>query len=319
MRSLEPTYRESLLKSWHLVWHHKLLWVLGAVAVLLDQFGLANFFGYIWMYIQNGTLSNMLWWMPASWGNFAAWGEMQLFGFSWLILIMIALLAVLVVVAVSSEGALIAMACMWFKNRLTTVTFERAWHKGVKHFWSLFVLQIAQKILLMGIFLIFTIFLKNNTYPWDWLIFILGTLLALLVSVVRIYAAGYVVEKEYSLGVAVQEGWYLFEQHFIVSIELSVIFLLLNAVALVAISVALKVGLASGVLVWLVAGLLKSKTLYVVGMVVAAAVFSFLVVLLGGIFNAFTISAWMYNFLRMNRKPLASRIKHVFMRIIKRS
>jgi len=41
----EPTYRQALQQTWYLVWHNKLLWILGVCSAFLGQWGLSDLVG----------------------------------------------------------------------------------------------------------------------------------------------------------------------------------------------------------------------------------------------------------------------------------
>ena len=45
----EPQYTDALKNSWSFVWHHKILWGFGILAMFIGQFGLGDFLGKIWL------------------------------------------------------------------------------------------------------------------------------------------------------------------------------------------------------------------------------------------------------------------------------
>jgi hypothetical protein len=49
----EPTYRQTLAQAWNLVWHHKVLWILGLLSVFLGQLGFSDMFGRVWSFFDS--------------------------------------------------------------------------------------------------------------------------------------------------------------------------------------------------------------------------------------------------------------------------
>lgn len=321
MRKLEPTYRDALTKSWHFVWHHKIIWILSLCAAIFTHYGLSDFVGQVWLVVSSPAADN--WWSPVFWSKLTIPNGIELIGVAWLLIILLSLCALLIVLAICSQGALIIASCSWFKNK-TTPKFLRIWNQGAKHFWRLLAINVFQKILLAKLLIILTFFFSFFSIKdiKDMLVtvIVMGIVLflALVVSSITIYASGYIVEKEYSFFEALASAWQMFSQHLLVSLELSFILLLLNIVLILAIAGSSILVLIPAVFILIVGGVAGSNILLIVGLLVALGLLLLAIAILGGIFNAFTTSAWMYLFMKMHVKRVPSRLIHYAARTIRR-
>src|SRR3989344_5918045 len=136
---LEPTYRQALTQAWHLVWRNKILWVFGLLSVLIGPFGINNFVGQLAAFISRPPvfLNYPRLFLVLLQGKGAPW-------MAWMLVLALMLVVLVVFVAVASQGALIAAAADGFKKK-TVPNFEKAWHKGAKHFWRLLFLNLLRK------------------------------------------------------------------------------------------------------------------------------------------------------------------------------
>lgn len=317
---LEPTYNQALSKAWDLVRHHKIIWVFGLLSVLLGQFGVTNFIGQIAYLDQStffvnrlsATILSSTWWQPL----LSGW-------YLWLLVIAAALSILVVFLAVASEGALIALAADWYKKEKID-SIDKAWHKGVKHFWRLLAVKVLERGLLalllgvVGYLLLF--FLEAETMIGlilSGLVFAAGFILALFISSVAIYASGYIVQDQNSLSVALNKARLLFGRHVLVSLELAVVQFFAS---IVLIAVVLVLGfclLAPSVVLSIVAGFTGYTGLIAFGIYLTMALFVVLVAVLGGIFNAWITSSWIFLFMKMHREGVISRVMHWFARTLR--
>ncbi len=312
---LEPTYNQAMTKAWQLVRHHKSLWILGLLSVLLGQFGITNFIGQI-AYLDKNTFFTSL---PSETIFSLAWWQPIVSGWSiWLMIIVVAVLLLVVVMATAAEGALIAISGDWYKQGKID-SFDKAWHKGVKHFWRLLSVKVVERALLavllgvVGYLLLHFIAINTNTaLVAAGFVFAAGFLLALLVSTVAIYASGYIVQDENSFFVALNKARLLFARHVLVSLELSIV----QFVASIGLIILIVVGgfwlLAPSVILSLIAGFTGFTGLISFGIYLTLVLFVVLVAVLGGIFNAWVTSSWIFLFMKMHREGVVSRVMHWF-------
>ncbi len=321
----EPRYTEALSKAWHLVWHNKVLWVFGLLSLVLGQFGLNNFIGQLVALGGATDVSEAPWWSwPASWPVIHIGTAADALLFSWVLVILLAVGVFVLVGAVLSQGALIVAAADYFKNE-TKPNLRKAWRKGVRHFWRLLALNVVQKLFL-GAILVSVVSLTRLISPDTFLgfsavVIILGgaTLLALAVSAVTIYATGYLVEYEQPFFTSLWRGVQLLDEHLLVSLELSILLLLSNALLVGVLVLGSFVVVVPSMLLWLTAGLTGYTALLSVGFVIAFFLFMLLVMCSGAAFNAFTTSAWMFLFMRMHRQGLKSRVWYWLERVVRRN
>lgn len=324
MKQLEPTYRDALVTSWKFILHHKLLWILGAMAMLIGQFGLGNFLGSLWTFITEGEVALMPW-IPdqVSWAELTPLSTWQ---FAGLFVMMFALFAFIAVMAVCAQGAVIAAAVRFFSGRKTNLA--TAWHTGARHFWRLLAVNSVQQIILLFTISAMLGFWRDFSHTEASGIIMLviglalGLFIALLTSVLSIYTAAFVVDKEYTLSEAVAAAYELFKDHILVSFEVSLFLLLLTIVPVLAIAVMTYLVIIPALPFWLIGIFSETSGVFIAGTALAQVLFAVSVALIGGAFNAFTIATWMYCYRHMDKKGISSRLEHhvkkVFVRETKR-
>ena len=250
----EPTYTRALTRAWTLVWHHRSTWALGLLAVFVGQFGLANFIGYL----LDSAFAPEPWW-PASWGTITISSLNEFIWFIWLTCIILSGIVFIIVVALCAEGALIATAIHWYKVH-TILPLRSAWQRGVEHFWEICGINILEKALLAVLIMITLMTLRTvSLATWGGLLLTISLvavslLLALTVTVMAIYALGYVIAERRSIPTAVAQAWQLFDHHFLVSLELSIVLIILNFVIVLALSAGSVIALIPSSLLALTAG-----------------------------------------------------------------
>ncbi len=319
-----PLYRQAIFHSWKLAWEHKILWIFGAFTIFLGQMGILDLLSKVSLSVASSpmhvTMSQWLWLIKdflAEMKTYSAPFDIWVWSLA-LALIFLGFLLFLIFISVVSQGALIKAAAVSVKHKKLPNAGEE-WHVGVKHFWRLFFVNLVKKI----IFCILSVFVS-----WLALISIAGfsvfsaiiflffftvaALIGMIVSFLTIYAAGYVVVEEFSFKESWVSAWRLFVKHWLVSMEVGLIILLLNLVIgifvvagviiLIAPSLAILMLTAASynVVVWLVALLF--------GIILPIA----LIMLAGSLLSVFNISVWTCLFMAMHKVGIKSRILHLF-------
>lgn len=311
----EPTYRQALSAAWRFTWHNKIVWVLGLLAVLLGQFGLSNFIGKLFLAAEGGYTYHFL----PGWISLIRFYTPSLSAVGWVLwlAIVLAALGILVVVAaVAAQGALVAAAALFYKKKKAP-SLGRAWHTGVKHFWRLLavtvVVQLVLAVILSALTYILNILLPGNG-AWQFVgtiaMMAAGLFLAMVASVVAIYAVGYIVVEEETLSTALVKGWRLFHDHLLVSLETSLLLLLLNLVVFMLFSVVSVILLAPPALFAVLAGSTGALWLMTVGWAIWFMLSVLAAALIGAIYNTFVISSWTYLFMKMHKEGVMSKILH---------
>lgn len=236
---------------------------------------------------------------------------------TWLIVIVSAVSFLVVLMAVASEGALIAAGTTWFKGKKLLDPGE-VWHKGVRHFGRLLILNIIKKsLLVLVLFLVNVATFQNPTSTVGQnisavIITTVGIFLALVISSIGIYAAGFIVETELPILESIRRGAKLFAEHVLVSLELSLLLLAIQVGVIVLLAYTSVWVLFPFASFTIIAGLVGQTGLIFTGFLASAIIFLIIAGIVGGILNAFTVSAWMYLFMKMHHEGVGSRILNLF-------
>ncbi len=314
----EPTYREALIHAWQLVWHHKILWIFGLLSVFIGQFGLGDFFGQIisfgqQIFASNGELAMNVALYSTRQFSFVDFINLLCIGIT-----VVSILILVVFVAVTAQGALVAVAIDWYKKHKIDST-AKAWHKGVKHFWKVLAINALQKLLL-GALLLIVLYVWATlvpTYGYDVgkffthqlaiITLALVMFLAFIVASVYIYALGYVMSDDDEIFDAIHKGWKLFTLHVLVSIELNLLLLLIGFLLVMFLVFGSFIVLLPSLVLWLLSIAFSAAWLITIGEWLAIIMLTLLVVVSAAIFNAFATSAWVYLFMNMHHEGIVSR------------
>lgn len=321
--SYEPNYREALKQAFKLVWKNKSLWVFGILAALfVSPFGLGGFWGQL--VLAGGENFKI--------GLFPVKGIYQLLSQSnpadfvsivWLLEILLAVMVVIIFVSVCSQTSLIINTCEYYKKK-THSDLSSTWHRSYKYFWKILGLDILRKTSLLVLILFATglwLIAPFNDF-WTSLFLILSftilTLLMMAISSIITYASGYAVIDNISFWQSLKDGVLLFKDHFLVSFEISLIMMALDIVLAAFISTIFVLAFIPASLLWFLAGLAGSVALLNFSLILSILTIAILVVLIGGFYNAFNISTWMYLFMKMHHVGIFTRIGYIFNKIFQR-
>ncbi|OGH71518.1 MAG: hypothetical protein A2921_01595 [Candidatus Magasanikbacteria bacterium RIFCSPLOWO2_01_FULL_43_20b] len=272
-------------------------------ATRLSPFGLA---GSIWAMVKAFVTADVEWQMPLD-----AWAWL-----GWLVVSVGGIFLLLLFVSVVSQGALIeATAFSVRKKNLPDV--GRCWHMGVKHFWSLFLINIFRWVIFCGLVLVVSIAALNVLLIGNFadavlfiLLFILATAVGMVLSFLVVYSAAYVVVEEKKLGKAIEHAWRLFLDHWLVSIEVGIIVLFLNIVVGVVVLLGFMLTFLPTLISWFIALLTSNANLWTAGLIAGAFFFVLFVIFVGSIFTVFTTAVWTYLFMAMHHVGIKSRMLH---------
>lgn len=312
---LEPTYREALAEAWRFVGMHKFLWVLGAISVVLGEFGFTNFIGRLWRFFTNSASLADFWWLPTSFRGLTDVRFIPALDSLTLCIIASSLLVFIVVVGVISQGALIAAGLTFFRTKKMP-TLTKVWHKGTERFWHILGVKVLENFLLF--ILLSLVVMLLSILPTDLFFFVLiratvvaaATLGGVMISTMSVFASAYIVDKDYPIVEALHEGWMLFSQHVLVAIELSVIFLLLTGFVVLAVCIAAYVVTVFGLFLIVLGVIGTDPFITMLGISFSSFLFVLATALIGGFFNAYVLSGWMYCYIKMHRKGIPSRLLH---------
>lgn len=314
-----PTYRQALTRAWHLVWRNKILWIFGLFSAFLGQFGVSDFIGRVWMLTEK-NLSSFYWLGTISGQTTLA----QKLGLIWAGGILVGLGLLLVVVAVLAQGSLILSAIDLFKGK-PEPKLKKIWRQSNNFFWRLLALNIVRKIFLgflaamvayIGVSLIYSQNLGG--YYGLLLIMFVGLFLAMIISAVLIYASCYTVADNQDFFTSLKKAWHLFCDHLLVSVEVSVILILASFLLLAVVLAGSTLVFLPSLIIWLLAGIFSLPVLAVIALLLGLFLLIAWVMVAGAVFNAFTICAWTYLFMKMRHEGVVSRTLHYLKKFFRR-
>lgn len=320
----EPLYRDALKYGWKFTWKHPFLWVYGLFAAALGQFGMFDILSRIVSSVKDATGAEWQKGLDMSRFMFRNVGWTHGFQFQtdwvwllWLAVVCVGFMVFFTFVAVVSQGALIYASAQG-KSKMPIAADSREWHAGANHFWRLFFLQIFKKIsiIIFGLIAGSAAYMVVVSSPssvnllFFLIMFLFAAFASITVSFFTIYAACYVVVEEAKLSKAFSLAWQLFSRHWLVSIEVGLLFFAFNILTAF-------VGILSFFALLALASLLWFFTVFIGNMVLSGAVMMFfffcflaLVMFLGAVFTVFSTSVWTYLFMHMHSFGIKSRFLH---------
>lgn len=323
----EPTYSNALRESWKLAWEHKSLWSFGLFAMLLGQLGIAELLLKVGVASKTGDIGGV-WTYAVYVLNPMNWVEIfslmtksaeTVIWFIWMLIILGGLTAVVVFVAVVSQGAIIHAAARYTKNKKALPNEGKAWAVAADHFWKLFFLNVLRKLVLFITALAVAwgaVYAAAHPGGGSWIfffIFLFAVLIGTILSILLVYASAYVLEEEYSFWESITAATQLLSEHWLVSFEVGIILMFMNIVLLI---------LLFGGVVYLfflpiLIGANLGPALGSLEVVRAGALFGYMLfglyaVTLMSIFTVYINTTWTYLFMKMHKHGVASRLKHYF-------
>ena len=322
----EPTYRSAFSHGWHLMRGHKVLWIFGLFAAILGQMGIVEIFSNIvvtaryYTYYPLWTHASLLagsvlqslkaWYVPFD----------QKVWFVWLGFILLSFFCLFVFAAVVSHGALIHSVAQYFRGK-TSIAFHEAWHAGVKHFWKLLSLQIMKKtVLALLVFFVGAGVYNSIVYPSaaTMTLFVFSLLVSLflgsMVSLLSTYATGYVMVEEMSTGRAVRSAVSLLKSHGLVSVEVSLLLLVVNGGVAILAGIFLMLFKMEIAFLFFLSLATNSLAIWSLGNTFAGVILTALLMALGSFITVYSTSVWTYLFMKMHHHGVVPRLKLLFSR-----
>ncbi len=319
----EPSYFEALKHSFQLVWKNKSLWVFGILSALfVSPFGLGGFWGQFTL-TSNEASKIAYFPLPAFFQALSHSDPANFVSLVWLLEIILAVFIIVVFISVCAQTSLIINACEYYKKK-THSALSATWHKSYKYFWKILSFDLIRKFILALLLIsaagLWIIAPENSFWSSLYLIssFVVLVLISFIVSSALTYASGYAVIEGKSVWQSLKKGFLLLREHFLVSLEISLVMMLLDLVLAAFVSTIIILSFIPATLIWFVAGLFSSITLFTIALVIGLLTMIVLVVLIGGFYNAFNTGTWMYLFMKMHHVGILSRIGHIFNKIFQR-
>lgn len=323
MKKDSSIYRESLHFSWRFLWEHKILWIFGLFAAFLGQMGITEFVGNI---LRSGNrystvglvdIFSSLFALPSIVHfSFTGWA---LYG--WLLIVLLVIFLGIGIVAIISQGALVHAVAQSGRKKdpVHRIHVGAAWHAGIHHFWRIAFVHIVKKLFvilftcLVG-FASATVVITGLLF--DQILFILLFLFTVGIGIIlyslAVYAVGYIVVEEYGVIPAIRAAWKLFVDHWLVSLEIGCLLLLLNVFLLFLIFFGFLIVSFHGAFVWVFSLLLHSPEIIRSLLFLETFVLFVFIIFLGSTFTVFSTALWTHLFMHMHKHGIRSHVIRLF-------
>lgn len=330
----EPTLREVFSASWKLTMHHKVLWILGLFALALGQLGVLD----VMIGIMKGTseqinsgIVSQIWYLfnPSTLAqigatlnySFDSWAAL-----AWLLVMIFGLVVAVIVVAAIAQGGIVHAAALSIEHGLKSVEkFDESWHSGAHHASHILVLNIVKKCILFGLSLFVAagafaaLAYGTTTSIFIFIVtFILTIVLGMTVSMLTLFAVGYLVIEDKTLFDALRLAWKLVLKHWVACFEVGIVLILFNLVIFALLFAGIYVFVIPGLALNAYGALIGSAAISQFGISMALVLFLSFAAIVGSIFTVFVTISWTYLFAIMHRWGFRSRI-HAFVTGFKRS
>lgn len=318
-----PFYRDILKNAWLITWRYKFLWIFGFFAALI--LGNGGETEVMYNNYQNilqspDTLVSLKNLYQGGFINTVVANLKYLFTHQPLtailvILFLLALLAILIWLAITSQVALFDSVNKISRHEKTSLSI--AYKAGVKYFSPAFIINLLGRILIWLLFLLlalplisYYLFSNNSTGA---LLFVILAIIVLLPVMLIIYfivkfAVAYVVIKNFKIYDAIKAGWQMFIKNWLVVIEMALIILLISAVSALIFIIAAAV-VAIPFVIWAVLALLfGAKNSFLAAMTVGIIPIILVITIIGAAFSTYQYSAWTLLFLKISEAKGSSKI-----------
>ncbi|MDD3711118.1 MAG: hypothetical protein PHP37_00730 [Patescibacteria group bacterium] len=324
------SYRAILKQSWRISWKYKFLWFFGFFASLISftaefkiiarsinqESGIRSL-NNIKMFLNTGVFSK------DAWLNILGMLKTDPKSILMLFLVLIIILAIIIFFAwlsTASQIGIINSVDKIIKNKKDKLNIKSALKRSHRKFWPVFIMNLVMSIIINLIyilisFLLVLVIIKNQAlssliYGFIFIIFIP---ISLFISFIIKYAIASMVIENKKFFPALQQGWKLFFNNWLISIEVAIILFFINVLVLILLSVISFIGfflffslalstifvLSSGFLFWLV---------LIIGFLLILAI----MILGGSLLNVFQISSWTDLFIRIREGGASSKIERIF-------
>lgn len=319
----EPTLREVFKVSWKLTWHYKGLWVLGSFALILGQLGILD----VLMAVVKGanpgatSVASQIWYIFSpdtlmQIGNTLGFSFDSWAGLAWLLVMLMALGMAFIVVGAIAQGGMVHATALSMEHGLKSMEkFEESWHAGARNVSHILVLNIIKKCVIFAVSLIVSasafaaLFFGTGSSTAVFVgSFISAVIVGMTVSVLTIFAVGYLVIEKKDLFGSIKHAWKLLMTHWVVSFEVGIVLVFLNVLVFGMFLVGLYVFVAPSLALSAYGALTGNVAVSHFGVSMAVVLFLAYALIVSSIFTVFVNATWTYLFVIMHRWGLRSRV-----------
>jgi hypothetical protein len=317
-----PFYRRIMSDAWRITWHHKHLWVFGFFTALTGFGGVSEVFfnasrrvsewfpllvsGKSSLYMIPGltTMRAII--------SFSAYPALALTVFLTVLGLLTLVFAWMTMVSV---GALISSTRRIEKGG--DQTFADGIKTGTEKFWKVFTINLLAKLFIFCSFILsgatlYTLMRDRTVASGLFYVgsFVVFTVLAIAASVIAVYGTNSAVAKNESVEKSVAAGWRLLAEHWLVSIEMSILLFFAGvAFGLAAILAALVLSVPV-IFLMMLSALLKTSVLASGILIAAGTAFIVLIVFSAACLTTFQTVAWTLLWGELtDRKPIAKLLR----------
>jgi hypothetical protein len=316
-------YRHIIKKAWEITWKFRFLWFFGLFTALLGNGGeyeiIVKTFGdeeSAGLFPGLRTLADTGIFTMDGMRNVARTAATDPINFSIIIIVLLLTLAVgvfLIWLVIISQAALVNSSAKIIQNKKTA--FRETLQSGISNFWPVFILNLFNRLIFSGIFVLLLIPIAVSlslAAPLYVILFIILIPVSIFISFIIKYSIGYVVIKGQPLSAALKNGWKLFKENWLVSVEMALLLALINfALGLLAIFIVLVLSVPFLFLAAIFINFGSVAGFWLVALLGFAG-FMILLFLAGAILATFQVSAWTGLFLELINKGGTSKIVRLF-------
>jgi len=289
------------------------LWLFGLLALFLGQ---SNGLEILWQ-------AGYTWRAGEAGFNLPDFGLVDLQVAPWLFIVgalLLVMAALAVFIAVSAKGALVLAVTQY--HRGGPLNPNQLWQRAAKKFLPLLAIAALFKILILFLTALVTLAfgwiagggrgLVALIFP---LLFMAVSLALVIISFLSTFASAYLLLKNKSLGQAVVSSWRLFKEHWLVSLELSIIILAVSFIlGLLAYVTLLILGWPLS-FIFNFSQLAALPALGWTAVIVGLFFFGLLMIWLLTLFSVFEVACWTLLFLRVEEGGAVSKLVRIFNKI----
>lgn len=313
-----PLYSQAFSHSLRLAWKQHTLWPLGLFAAALGQLGIVDALTQAW-FTARGYQPGEGWMFLASLvRNGIHSGDVSAGPLLWSVFVGLALIGIgflFVFVSVSSLGALVDSTAHSIRRKKLK-DISHSWHTGTGHVWPIFFITVCKKAILLFVGFLtaaaaLPVLLSAEGSSLLFLLtFVIASIIGVVVSILAIYAIGYIVIEEQSVMRSIVSAWRLFVEHWLVSLEVGMTMFFINILVIFFVLVGFFVSLIPAFISYFFALLFSSGTIFAFGVAISATLFLIMFLFICAVFSVFVTSTWVYLFMQMHKTGIKSHILH---------
>lgn len=320
------SYRSLLKQAWDIIWKHKYLWFFGLFASLTaiggsveyqlisqkfnqDLVG-GTYIGLNSLFLLGELCQNIL----SGLINIFQYNIWFILNFLTFLLLSLTLLSVFVWLAITSQAALVykVKKILTPSKKLAGLGIRQGLTVGHQHFWTVLGLNILIKFLISLAFfiislpLLFMFFSDTSVLVFIYtLLFVIFVPIAVSLSLLIKYSIAYHVLEDKPFIAALEAGWKLFKNNWLISLEMAIILFIINF--LVGVVVLLILSLFVFPLFW------TGLSLGMMGLIIITLFVALIImVAVGSSLTAFQIATWTTLFLRLKKNDGLAKLERLF-------